>query len=119
MMAIDWKARAETAEAALKAHEWRYDLGPKAVPNGPIEVAFSGGLGMCNVQICERRITYGGLQDGYPIPIEEHEYGYFTEGSKINIARAGWRPYAWRAVPAIPVQVFKVPAPPSELAGGE
>lgn len=88
----------EEASPCTGQEAWSYDLA--SIPNGPVEVAFDGGLGMCNIQVCERRIIGPTLvHNGFPIPSEQLERAFFVEGDRIP--DRGWRAYAWRR-PTIP-----------------
>lgn len=69
---------------------WDYDLG--AMPNGFHEVAFDGGIGVCDIKICQR-IVSPGLIDGYRIPEKDRRYEYLLSDGR---PACHWRPYAWR-----------------------
>ncbi len=110
----------QTSGERVEQEAWSYDL--SAIPNGPIEVAFDGGLGMCNIQVCERRIVGPTLVDnGHPVPSDRLERAFFVEGARIP--DRGWRAYAWRrpTIPplspqAAPVERKPLISPPTTFA---
>lgn len=100
---IAWNTRASNANVALWHGGWSYDFNSYAGPRGLVEMAFDFGIGICNVKICERRITKNMATYDRPLPVDQYEYGYFDEnGKEISEQRS---PYAWRRI--------AIPPPPS------